>query len=129
VKCLTLAVALLTAGAFVAWPRADRITPENCDRIGEGMTVAEVEAILGPPGDYRSVPSFAPVFSVHYSETIQETWQGNEGCIQVDFLDGRVLPASYYAGVRLEWGPLDVLLWRAERQWRRWFPEKPEGRP
>jgi hypothetical protein len=47
---------LVAVGAFVVWPRADRITRENYDRIREGMTRAEVEAILGgPPGDYRTV--------------------------------------------------------------------------
>jgi hypothetical protein len=43
---------LLAAGAFVLWPRPERITRENFKRIREGMTQAEVEAILGPPGDY-----------------------------------------------------------------------------
>ena len=44
-------VALIGVAALVAWPRAERITPENFDRIKEGMSRAEVEAILGPPGD------------------------------------------------------------------------------
>jgi hypothetical protein len=41
-------------GVSVLWPRPERITPENFDRIRKGMTLAEVEAILGPPGDYRT---------------------------------------------------------------------------
>ena len=51
---LTVVVA---AGAVVLWPRTpSRITLENCNRIREGMSRAEVEAILGPPGDYRTGP-------------------------------------------------------------------------
>src|SRR5262245_23034627 len=45
---------VVAAGAVVLWPRADRITLENYDRIRDGMTRAEVEAILGPPGDQRT---------------------------------------------------------------------------
>jgi hypothetical protein len=59
----TLLVALaglpvvVAAGAVVLWPRTpSRITLENCNRIREGMSRAEVEAILGPPGDYRTGP-------------------------------------------------------------------------
>src|SRR4051794_12025520 len=52
---LALAV-LLAAGVFVLWPRADRITRENFDRIRGGMSREEVYAILGPPGDYRTGP-------------------------------------------------------------------------
>jgi hypothetical protein len=40
-------VALLAAGAFVLWPRPDRITRENFGRIKEGMSRAEVEATPG----------------------------------------------------------------------------------
>jgi hypothetical protein len=45
------------AGTVVLWPRADRITLENFDRIKKGMRRAEVEAILGPPGDYTTGPT------------------------------------------------------------------------
>ena len=47
---------LVAAGAFVLWPRPDRITRANYDRIRMGMSRAEVEAILGPPGDYTTGP-------------------------------------------------------------------------
>jgi hypothetical protein len=43
------------AGAVVLWPKPpSRITQENFDLIRDGMTRAEVEAILGPPGDQRT---------------------------------------------------------------------------
>jgi hypothetical protein len=56
----TLLVALAGLAVVVAvgvaglWPRADRVTRANYDRIQFGMTPAEVEAILGPPGDCRT---------------------------------------------------------------------------
>jgi hypothetical protein len=56
----TLLVALaglavvVAAGVVVLWPRADRVTRANYERIQIGMTRADVEAILGPPGDYRT---------------------------------------------------------------------------
>jgi hypothetical protein len=54
--------ALVTAGSFALWPRADRITRENCERIQSqsrngAMTLAQAVAILGPPGDYRTRPT------------------------------------------------------------------------
>jgi hypothetical protein len=45
---LPLAVALSLAVAWLLWPRT-AITRENAARIQEGMTLAEVEAILGGP--------------------------------------------------------------------------------
>jgi hypothetical protein len=58
-RTLLVALAGLTvvvaAGVVVLWPRASsRVTPENFDRIRKGMTQQEVEAVLGPPGDYRT---------------------------------------------------------------------------
>jgi hypothetical protein len=50
---LALAVAV-AAAAVVLLPRPDRIAREDYDRIRPGMTRGEVEAILGPPGDYRT---------------------------------------------------------------------------
>jgi hypothetical protein len=36
---------------------------------------------------------------------------------------GEVAEATYMTWAREEQSPLDNLLWRAKRQWRRWFPE------
>ncbi len=54
-----VAVGLVMAGGLIAllgpWPC--RVTRANCHRIKEGMTQAEVHAILGgPPGEYRTQP-------------------------------------------------------------------------
>jgi hypothetical protein len=50
-------VAVSAVGPFVLWPRPNRVTEENFDRIKEGMSLADVEAVLGAPGDYRSGPT------------------------------------------------------------------------
>jgi hypothetical protein len=59
-RLLVLAVAgaavALAVGAWWVWPRS-AITPENAARIQPGMTVEELEAILGcPPGNYATGP-------------------------------------------------------------------------
>src|SRR5262249_12806073 len=49
-----VAAVLLAGVALVAWPRPGRITRVAFDRIRPGMSRAEVEALLGSPGDYRT---------------------------------------------------------------------------
>jgi hypothetical protein len=46
-------VAVLAVGAWLLWPRT-AITRENAAKIKEGMTLAEVEAILGGPARNES---------------------------------------------------------------------------
>src|SRR5947209_2486329 len=82
-----LAGALVMAGVLVAlvgpWPC--RVTQRNCDRIREGMTQAEVHAILGgPPGDYRTRPPAERFLWQRRGEGIAhltEKWEGDEGTI------------------------------------------------
>jgi hypothetical protein len=128
-----LALAMLTAAVFVAWPRPDRITLENFYRIQKGMSRDEVAAILGPPGDHstRPVCSGGPDTAVRrrfYSdpdpEESRDSWVGDSGCIIVlsDADRGpRLLVFAPVAGPQQN--PLENLLWRAKRQWRKWFPE------
>jgi hypothetical protein len=51
-------VAVLVAGALLLWP--SHSMREKFERVQEGMCRAEVEAILGPPGDYRTGPTAPP---------------------------------------------------------------------
>src|SRR6516165_6941322 len=54
---LAVLAVVVAAGVVVAlWPSRERITQENFDRIREGMSRAEVEGILGSPGDYTTGP-------------------------------------------------------------------------
>jgi outer membrane protein assembly factor BamE (lipoprotein component of BamABCDE complex) len=52
-----LVVALFATVVLLLWPRPDLITRENIERIREGMSREEMEAILGAPGDYRTRPA------------------------------------------------------------------------
>lgn len=51
-----LITATVVAGVatLALWPRPDPVTLANYDRVEEGMSPAEVTALLGPPGDYRT---------------------------------------------------------------------------
>jgi hypothetical protein len=127
-----LVVLLLAVGVFVAWPRPNRITQENFDRIQQGMSRAEVEAILGPPGDYRTLPQeFEPwaLTSVAFQPSSKASfWHANtmsiSMSISIEFDEsGRAQGRSASTSQTIVNGPFDNLLWRVKRQWRRWFPE------
>src|SRR5262249_26860258 len=51
-------IVIVSAAFYVyLWLTRCGINQRTCDKIEEGMTLAQVEAILGvPPGDYRSGP-------------------------------------------------------------------------
>ncbi len=133
-----LGLALLAGCAlFVLWPRPSRVTRENFLRIQLGMSRAEVEAILGAPGDYTTGPGEKLRSTTDGSEYPEETadfpknstpadwvqWSGDAGDIQVCYGPGGARYKSFWRSWRIEKTPLDNLRWRAERLWRRWFPE------
>jgi hypothetical protein len=118
-----------------------RLTLENCNRIWQGMSRAEVEAILGPPGDYATVPfdngsgsevdpSYVYSQIVRSSSTgydsnrVRACWCGNDRLIMIAFdgPNGRVVALSSTQLRKWDQSSLDNLLWRAKRQWHRWFP-------
>jgi hypothetical protein len=144
-----VALALLAVCASVLWPRPGRITLENLHRIHEGMTRVEVEAILGPPGDYTTGPcrdsdgvvynasstvvmtDAGPVSVVtcdpprHCFSPIPDPpseWATDFGFFSVAFDDGLVIAAGVEPCTKVEQGPLANLRWRAERLWPKWFP-------
>ena len=147
----TLLVALagvvvsFATGAFLLWPRSQpsRVTQENFARIHEGMSRADVEAILGPAGDYRTGPT-ALVVPRHIDKLTPAQAAHETGAPDLGFgllddctfaswqCDDRVIWICYYKdGVsmfdvapvgRVPGGPVADFVWRIERQWRRWFP-------
>jgi hypothetical protein len=133
----TLLVALaglavvVAGGAVVLWPRANRVTRENYDRIQIGMSRADVEAVLGPPGLYASGPLMVggtvysdDVATVMGGERMEEVdWTSDNAIVRVFFrLTGQVGDKCFTEASRMNQTPVDNLLWRARRQWHRWFP-------
>jgi hypothetical protein len=88
-----LAVVGVLVLVFLPQP-GDRITRETFDEIREGMTLWEVEQLIGvPPGDYTTgdrVVYLPPASAGH--GPIRHEWQGDEGGIEVWLnADGRVV--------------------------------------
>ena len=118
--------------AIVVWPWPERIAERNFTRIAEGMRRAEVEAILGPPGDYTTGPTDSPargglyLLKRHESyypmyDATQE-WKGNTAIIRVGFDSANVATyKEYVTGPRVAQGLFDNLLSHAKGQWHRWF--------
>ncbi len=135
-----LAVLVLAGVAtFALWPSPHRVTRENCGRVREGMTRAEVEAVLGPPGDYRTGPvnfdgglvfdggfvplKVTPITMPWESDVDDARWAGDSAYLAVRFDSaGRVRGCYLVRTSKAAQSPLADLLWRLGRQWRRWFP-------
>jgi hypothetical protein len=135
-KRLVLLAGLVLVGtaAFSLWPRPDRITKANFDRIKEGMSQADVEAILGPAGDYSTGRRLFIFESAGLSrDQISESevdaaqsglcWEGDTGRIDVAIGPNGVSSAIYSSAHKIKQDPLSYLIWRAKRQWRRWYQE------
>jgi hypothetical protein len=134
---VALAVGLVGLAAAALWPRtprAERITLDNYYRIDASMTRAEVEAILGPPGDYRTGPTTLSqgfsffIIEVHggwgeppFSRPVYWTSDTLE-IVAYHYSDGTLSEFGYRPLEPDHSGPLDNLRWRAKRLWRQWFP-------
>jgi hypothetical protein len=122
-------LALVAAGTFVLWPRANHITRENFDRIEKGMSRVQVESILGLPGDYRTGPTEIAWILEYDPITGKTLWDDRCWCadtllIIVDFDEsGSAYRYWCFDERRSLQSPLENFLWRANRHWRRWFPE------
>jgi hypothetical protein len=119
--------------AWLHWPRT-AITRENVAKIRDGMTVAEVEDILGGPARDDSTgpvasdnqkPGNDAEFVVHplmidlmfggRDAPRPLEWRSNETVILVQFgPHGRVILRHYFDTRRVQEGPFDVL-----RRWLR----------
>jgi hypothetical protein len=95
-----LGVSAFVVGWFVA-PR-DRISESNCELIREGMTLLEVETVLGgPEGAYTSDGKDWSMGMLgngkrQIGHTVQ-VWVGDDGGIRIDFdEDERVAIPHWY---------------------------------
>jgi hypothetical protein len=96
------------------------------------MSHRDVQAILGPPGDYTTRAVEFPdghvispwhLVSARESADSLSDWLTGAGRVSVAFDgDGKVVRRGIDTGTPVKQGPLENLLWRAKRQWR-WFPE------
>jgi hypothetical protein len=142
-KLFVVLAGLGVAGILVLyWPsQPNRITKENYDRIRLGMSCSEVEAILGPPGDYRTrlgdtkfhegwqadLDEYDPTIATWRMPisggSVIADWVGDTIRVQVYADDTRGVALSRAVERRRNEHALDDLLWRIKRKWRRWFPE------
>jgi hypothetical protein len=126
-------LAIVGICVFVLRPRASRVTPENFKSIHEGMSRAEVEKILGPPGDYRTGPVASPggepldlsqlSATVAVEGVLVENWVSDElwGQVNIEIENDTVILVSDPVPlVRKQQSPLDFLRWHAKRLWRDW---------
>jgi hypothetical protein len=133
---------VVAAGAVVLWPAsASRISQANYalipESLGRGPTMnrAQVEAILGPPGDYRTSPTLCQVPSYWLNTpttnfTTLLLWEGDSAIICVHFTpSGFVFSKDLLENKLAESSPIETVLWRVRRQWHRWVPGKPAPPP
>jgi hypothetical protein len=104
-------------------PYRSPVTRAAYERIEDGMTQAEVEAILGgPPGDYRTRPGISMDPLVRSPSGLNEQWwRGDEGEIIVGFDAGTVRSVSFYETEPLACGPFALAWWRLKRIVERWW--------
>jgi hypothetical protein len=135
VALVGLAGVLVVAGTTMLWPRpADPINFENFQCLRGGMTKAEVTAVLGPPGDYRTGPtievggSYRDAFfdTAEFAtapDSTEDVWSSDKAWTKVSYSRSGATVAAFYMRREPETvSPLANLLWRAKRRWHRWFP-------
>jgi hypothetical protein len=112
------------AALLVFWlvHRQDRITLPNYERIQNGMTLTEVERLLGgPQGEYATRPT---VYWQQWggkseregrSGASKHQWRGNKGLIDVELDEQQKVVGKHFASGH-EWGSEPPLLVRMFRQ-------------
>jgi hypothetical protein len=139
-KWLAIVFGVLVLGigtAFFLWPR-DRITPESWKTIRIGMTVEEVEAILGGPGmkwkDYMDQWALAaeigkprssrisfregeePKKQVWWDAKNSKVWPGTRALIGIQFDEGGHVMIKIFE----EWLPANPNFIDRLRDWLGW---------
>ncbi len=126
-----LIVTAVAATAFVLRPRP--IPPgaiwENVERVENWMTLEEVEAIIGPPGDYRTGTSNLDLEWVSAGVIVsvgerQYAWAYDDYVLTTRCdASGPLGPMMYQVlAPPAEQDSLGEVVWRLKRQLHRWFP-------
>jgi hypothetical protein len=118
---VSLAVLAIFAARPILFPPTNpHIAWENYNRITPGMSRGDVEAILGPPGDYRTGPirywvkPFRPTGNPFCQ---QVEWLSDEADIRVWFDHHGEVDCGWYEPVQpKEVGTAEKLRWR----WDHW---------
>jgi hypothetical protein len=84
-EALVLAVAAVFLFQLDVPARQPGATRANFARVRIGMSDAEVELILGPPGDYTTGPPAGPDYPPGGAATHQRIWRTDEGLFWVEF--------------------------------------------
>jgi hypothetical protein len=123
------ALSVCTTTAMTHWlePGSEvRIKEEAYSAISLGMSRDEVEQPLGPPGDYRTGPTYPPAtvcmgaFEPNGARRLE--WQSNEALIELFFDQANcVSDRGYKRLMRREPNLYNDLSWRIIRRWRIWF--------
>jgi hypothetical protein len=114
--------------ASVFWPQSDRITRANFQRLREGMTAAEVVAILGSSGDYRTEPVIYDILqqSAYFQPLIDADdftirhcyWCNDTSEIIVSFNRSfNVERFGWVNAVGSNSSSFETFRWRVNRQW------------
>jgi hypothetical protein len=134
VALVGLAVVVAT-GVFLLRPfHHNRLTVGKLNLVREGMSLAEVVAILGPPGDYSTGDTFyakapepawqSPIWHKRrdYGNS-QVWWSSDTAQVGLDFdSSGRLVSGRFGPMRTVDHGIWGNFQWRAKRQWHRWFP-------
>ena len=80
-----VAVMGLVGGLLLLAIPADTVTPENCERIGIGMTLTEVEAIFGRPADQTASEPFVDNYGLYRGPFTRHWWFGGVGVAYYTF--------------------------------------------
>jgi outer membrane protein assembly factor BamE (lipoprotein component of BamABCDE complex) len=126
---------IVLVGTASPWPRPERVTPQNFSLIHKGMSRVEVTAMLGPPGDYSTLPP-APLTVGEPPQLDQDSPSDTEwetiDSVQYWLNDDLEITVYFDPNgvVRTECDPAHViknstfgnLVWRAKRLWNKWLP-------
>jgi hypothetical protein len=127
---LVALLALAGVGVFLLWPwpsTGSRLTQNNLNRLRDGMTRLEVEAILGPPADHTTGPLADPMLitiqqgHIEYpiaNNMLMCAWADDAEAVWISFDASNTVRGVVRcpAGVKLKQSPLENLLWRIRRQ-------------
>lgn len=125
-----LAVALVVVGGLTALvgPRHCPVNRAAFERIGKGMTRAEVHAILGgPAGDYRKRPPH-PACYIYPEHSgwgwFAERWEGDEGMVELWFnpVDEKFVQGLFKGAAPYSPGLVDLARWRLRKLKAAWLP-------